>query len=86
MSLKKNKQIALIAFTILFLLGMVSAAWAAQTINGVTLTQPTADPNIAETQTFTMGGQISTQGGGGWSESGDRFMDNHHGDRCAFYV
>ena len=62
MSLKKNKQIALIAFTILFLLGMVSTAWAIRP-TGVSMTAPTVDPNIAAGGNFTMSGTVSTANG-----------------------
>ena len=65
MAPKMNKQIALIAFTILFLLGMASAAWAAKLINGVTLDAPTSDPGITEGATFGMQGTSTDDGGTG---------------------
>ncbi|MFC1819014.1 right-handed parallel beta-helix repeat-containing protein [Thermodesulfobacteriota bacterium] len=72
MSLKKNKQIALIAFTILFLLGMASSAWAGTSITGVTMT--TVDPTtISASGTFTMGATMTTTNGA--NEQGNIYFE-----------
>ena len=47
----------------------------ATNITGVTMTQPTVDPDIDANGSFTMGGQIITSGGGGWAESGDMYFE-----------
>ncbi|MFC1843314.1 Ig-like domain-containing protein [Thermodesulfobacteriota bacterium] len=72
MALKKNKRIALLGFTILFFLGMVSVASAGTSITGVTMT--TVDPTtIAVSGNFTMGGTMSTTNGA--NESGNFFFE-----------
>jgi len=40
------------------------------TISGVNLTQPLSDPGISPNGNFTMGGQLTTQGAGGWADTG----------------
>jgi hypothetical protein len=47
----------------------------ATNIVGVTMPQPTSDPNIQTGGNFTMGGQISVAGGGSWAESGDMYFE-----------
>jgi hypothetical protein len=47
----------------------------ATNIVGVTMTQPLSDPNIQTGGSFTMGGQITVAGGGGWAESGDMYFE-----------
>ena len=46
----------------------------ATNITGVSITKPTEDPDIEIDESFQMGGQISTAGGGGWNESGDMYF------------
>ena len=60
------------AFTILFLLGMVSIAWGAA-ITGVTMTQPNTNISISTYSSFTMSGSMQT--GGGKSETGDMYFE-----------
>ena len=46
----------------------------ATNITGVIITKPTEDPAIQVDDSFEMGGQIATSGGGGWGESGDMYF------------
>ena len=47
----------------------------ATNITGVSITRPLSDPAIDSGQSFIMGGQIGTAGGGGWAESGDMYFE-----------
>lgn len=47
----------------------------ATNIVGVTMTQPSSTVNISPGNNFTMGGRITTAGGGGWAESGDMYFE-----------
>ena len=47
----------------------------ATSIIGVTMPTPAATVNENAGDSFTMGGVISTQGGGGWNESGDMYFE-----------
>ena len=47
----------------------------ATNITGVTMPQPVSDPGISPSGSFTMGGQITIAGGGGWAESGDMYFE-----------
>ena len=58
----------------------------ATNITGVTMTQPLSDPNIQTGGSFTMGGQISTAGGGGWAESGDMYFEWDQGTYKKYFA
>jgi hypothetical protein len=47
----------------------------ATNINGVTMPTPSATVNENAGDSFTMGGVISTVGGGAWAESGDMYFE-----------
>lgn len=44
-------------------------------ITGVIMTQPTQTVNLNPGDSFTMGGQITTEKGGAWAESGDMYFE-----------
>jgi len=48
---------------------------AQQTINSISITQPSSPQNITGGDSFTMGGQLSASGHGGWPENVDMYFE-----------